>query len=135
VRQVVANPSKRLRLVNVWATWCGPCIAEFPELVETDRMYRGRDFELISISADKPERRDRALEFLKKVQASNRNYIYVGESIYELIEAIDPAWQGALPYTLVIEPGGKVVFRRQGIVDPPALRKLIVEHPLLGRYY
>ena len=135
VKELLANPSKKLRLINIWATWCGPCTVEFPELVTTDRMYRGRDFEFISISLDKAERRDRALEFLKKNQASNKNYIFTGESIYPFIEAIDPAWQGALPYTLLVEPGGKIVYRCPQLVDPIALRKAIVEHPLLGRYY
>src|SRR4030043_785622 len=135
VKQILTNSSGKLRLINVWATWCAPCTAEFPELVKTDRMYRGRDFEFISISTDKADRRVRALEFLKKNQASHRNYIFTGESIYPLIETIDPAWRGALPYTLVVEPGGKIVYRRQGMVDPLALRKFTVEHPLLGRYY
>jgi thiol-disulfide isomerase/thioredoxin len=135
VKQTLANSSKKLRLINVWATWCAPCTAEFPELVKTDRMYRGRDFEFVSISADKADKRDRALEFLKKNQASNKNYIFTGESVYPLIEMIDPAWQGALPYTLIVEPGGKIVYRCQGMVDPLALRKFIVEHPLIGRYY
>jgi len=135
VKEILANSSGKLRLINVWATWCAPCTAEFPELVKIDRMYRDRDFEFISISADKADKRGRALEFLKKNQASNKNAIFTGESIYPLIETIDPAWQGALPYTLVVEPGGKIVFRCQGMVDPLALRKFIVEHPLIGRYY
>jgi peroxiredoxin len=134
-RQVVANSSGKLRLINIWATWCAPCTAEFPELVRTDRMYRGRDFEFVSISVDKADKRDRALEFLKKNEASNKNFIFTGDSVYPLIEAIDPDWRGALPYTLVIEPGGKIAYRREGRVDALALRKFIVEHPLIGRYY
>jgi peroxiredoxin len=135
VKQTLANTSGKLRLINVWATWCAPCTAEFPELVKTDRMYRGRDFEFISISTDQADRRDQALEFLKKNLASSMNYIFTGESVYPLIETIDPAWQGALPYTLIVEPGGKIVYRSQGMIDPLALRKFIVEHPLIGRYY
>ncbi len=135
VRQILANASGKLRLINLWATWCAPCTAEFPELVETDRMYRGRDFEFISISLDKADRRDRALGFLKKNEASNKNFIFTGESVYPLIEAVDPEWRGALPYTLVVEPGGRIVYRRQGLVDILALRKFIVGHPLIGRYY
>lgn len=135
IKRILTNSSGKLRLVNIWATWCGPCVAEFPELVKTDRMYRGRDFEFVSISVDKADKRDRALEFLKQNQASNKNYIFTGENVYPLIEAVDPAWQGALPYTLLVEPGGKVVYRRPGMVDPLALRKLIVGHPMIGRYY
>ncbi|OGD19154.1 MAG: redoxin [Candidatus Aminicenantes bacterium RBG_16_63_16] len=134
-KRLLANPSGKLRFINLWATWCAPCTAEFPGLVETDRMYRGRDFEFISLSLDKPDKRDRALDFLKKNEASNRNFIFTGETVYPLIEAVDPDWRGALPYTVVVEPGGKIVYRRQGAVDVLALRKFIVGHPLLGRYY
>jgi thiol-disulfide isomerase/thioredoxin len=135
VRHLLTNPTGKLLLINVWATWCGPCTAEFPELVRTDRMYRERDFEFVSISADRMEKRDKALAFLKKSQASNKNYIFSGETIYPLIEAVDPDWKGALPYTIIVEPGGETVLRHQGILDPVALRKFIVEHPLIGRYY
>lgn len=135
VRHLLTNPTGKLLLINVWATWCGPCTAEFPELVRTDRMYRERDFEFVSISADRMEKRDKALAFLKKSQASNKNYIFSGETIYHLIEAVDPDWKGALPYTIIVEPGGETVLRHQGILDPVAVRKFIVEHPLIGRYY
>jgi thiol-disulfide isomerase/thioredoxin len=135
VKELLTNSSGKLRLINVWATWCGPCTAEFPELVKTDRMYRERDFEFISISVDRMEKREKALAFLKKNEASNRNYIFSGETVYPLIEAIDPGWDGAIPYTIAIEPGGEMVLRHQGILDPVALRKLIVSHPLVGRYY
>lgn len=135
VKTLVQNKGSKLRLINVWATWCGPCTLEFPDFVTIDRMYRGRDFEFVSISADKLEKKDKALNFLKEQQASNKNFLFSGDNIYPLIEAIDPQWKGALPYTLLIEPGGKIVYRNQGIVDPLKLKKLIVENPLIGRYY
>ena len=52
-----------------------------------------------------------------------------------MIEAVDPKWQGALPYTLIVEPGGKIVYGKQYLIDPAQIKKLIVEHPLIGRYY
>ena len=100
-----------------------------------DRMYRKRSFEFISISADKPARKDNALKFLKKEEASNKNYIFNKDNVYELIEALDPKWQGALPYTMLIEPGGKVIYRSQGLVDPTELKKTIVENKYMGRFY
>ncbi len=135
VKALLSNSTGKLLLINVWATWCGPCRAEIPDFVRTDRMYRERDFEFVSISVDKMEKRDKALEFLRKNEASNRNFIFSGETVYPLIEAIDPDWKGALPYTIVLEPGGETVLRHQGEIDPVALRKFIVEHPLIGRYY
>jgi thiol-disulfide isomerase/thioredoxin len=135
IKELLQNKSDKLRLINVWATWCGPCIKEFPSFIEMNRMYRGRDFEFISISADNPENKEKALKFLKKQQASGTNYIFNIEDKYKLIETIDPNWQGALPYTILVEPGGKIVYAQQGIIEPATMKKTIVENHFMGRYY
>ena len=135
IKDLLKNNSDKLRLINVWATWCGPCMIEFPEFVDINRMYRGRDFEYISICLDDTSKHVKALKFLQSKQASNKNYLFNTKNKYALIEAVDPKWQGALPYTLIVEPGGKIVYGKQYIVDPAQIKKLIVEHPLIGRYY
>jgi peroxiredoxin len=135
IKNLLKNDSEKLRLINVWATWCGPCVMEFPDFITMNRMYRGRDFELITISADEPAKKDKALQFLKKKQASTTNYIFSIDDKYKLIEAIDPKWQGALPYTMLVEPGGKIVYAKQGPIDPAKMKRMIVENPLIGRYY
>jgi thiol-disulfide isomerase/thioredoxin len=135
IAELLANKTEKLRLINVWATWCGPCIIEYPELVNLQRMYGNRKFEFISISADKPEQSDQALEFLKSRHSALQNYIFDSDDKYALIEAIDPSWNGALPYSLLVEPGGKIVYVMQGTVDLLELKKTIVDHPLIGRYY
>jgi peroxiredoxin len=135
IKELIQNKGRKLRLINVWATWCGPCTIEFPDFITIDRMYRGRDFEFVSISTDKPERKEKVLSFLKEQEASNKNYIFSGSNNYQLIEAVDPDWKGALPYTLLVEPGGKIVYRQQGSIDPLKLKKMIVDHPMIGRYF
>jgi peroxiredoxin len=135
IHELLKNNSDKLRLINVWATWCGPCVTEFPEFISMNRMYRKRDFEFISISADEPAKQSKALAFLQKQEASTRNYIFSGDNKYKLIEAIDPNWQGALPYTLLVEPGGKIVYAKEGIIDPFVLKKAIVDNRYIGRYY
>jgi thiol-disulfide isomerase/thioredoxin len=133
IRKLIENESDNLRLINVWATWCGPCVIEFPELVKIDRMYRGRNFEFISLSADNPSRKDNVLKFLDKQEASNRNYLYNDTDKYALIDAVDKDWLGALPHSLLVAPGGKIIARYAGLIDPLAVRRDIVEY--LGRYY
>jgi len=135
IAKLLKNETQKLRLINVWATWCAPCVIEYPELVNLQRIYGNRAFEFVSISADKPEKVNETLNFLKEKHSAVANYIFESEDKYALIEAVDPAWNGALPYTMLIEPGGKVVFTCQGAVDLLALKKMIVENPLLGRYY
>ena len=136
IKKIVANKeSGKLRLVNVWATWCAPCVQELPEFITIDRMYRERDFEFVTITLDDMAKKDKALERLKKLEASNKNYIYTGTNKYPFIEAIDPKWQGALPYTLLIEPGGNILYGKQGPIDPLQLKKVIVDSKYIGRYY
>ena len=127
--------SKKLRLINVWATWCGPCILEYPEFIALQRMFGARDFEFVSLSADKPEHEAKALEFLTKKHSALTNYIFSKEDKYALIEAVDPEWNGALPYTILVEPNGNVVWKHQGEVDFYELKRVIVDHEMIGRYF
>src|SRR6478672_6945939 len=133
VTGLVKNNSDKLRLITVWATWCGPCTAEFPDLITLGRIYKQRDFEFISISADEAENKDKALKFLRKNQSSGANYLFTGDDKYKLIDAIDSVWQGALPYTLLVEPGGKIVYAKQGAIEAEELRKIIFNDPFIGR--
>jgi thiol-disulfide isomerase/thioredoxin len=135
IKDLLKNNSGKLRLINVWATWCGPCVVEFPEFITMNRMYRGRDFEFVSICLDDLEKKDKALKFLKEKQASSKNYIFNIDNKYAFIEAIDPKWPGALPYTMIVEPGGKIVYAQQNIIDPAKIKRLIVDDPVIGRYY
>lgn len=135
IKDLISNSSDKLRVINVWATWCGPCVAEFPEFITMNRMYRQRDFEFINISADDPDNKDKVLKFLQRQQASATNYLFNTDDKYKLIEAIDPKWEGALPYTLIVEPGGKIIYAQQGQINPFEVKKMIVDDPYIGRYY
>lgn len=127
LRALRKNDSGRLRLINVWATWCGPCVTEFPELVTMHRMYRQRDFELVTVAANYPDEQPQVLSFLKKQQASNKNFMFGTPQKYRFIEAFDPDWSGALPFTLLVEPGGNVLYRREGPIDALRVKRLIVQ--------
>jgi len=127
------NNTDRLRLVNVWATWCGPCIVEFPELVTINRMYRNREFEMISINLDVSTRRTQAQAFLKKQAASFRNFIYDSSDKDALAEALDPTWNGAMPHTVLIAPGGRIIYRHTGMIDALEVKRAIVD--FVGRYF
>jgi peroxiredoxin len=129
IKELVKNNKDKLRLINVWASWCGPCKIELPELVEIYWIYRNRktaEFELVTISTDPPKYKKGTLLFLKEYQASCRNYLFDSDDIYQLIEAIDEEWPGAIPYTILVEPGGKIIYRQMGLIEPLELKKAIV---------
>ena len=96
-------------------------------------MYRRREFEMITISADSPARKDSVLSLLKQQQVSCRNYLFESPDQYRLMAALDKDLLGGIPYTLVIKPGGEIIYRRLGVIDPLELKKAIVGY--LGRYY
>jgi peroxiredoxin len=148
VAKLAKNDSKRYRLINVWATWCAPCVAEFPELVALSRRLGNRDFEMVTVSMDDPKMEAQAKKFLEKQHASppNRlkrllksegrdavNFIYTGASTDDLVKALDAEWPGPLPHTVLIAPGGKILYRRTGSIDPVELKDKVIE--VLGPYY
>lgn len=136
------NDTKKVRMFNVWSTWCGPCVEEFPELVKTSRKFGLRDFEFISISLDDPADLKPVKKFLDKngnalpnklkpsLKEEGRNtncYVFSGANNDELIKALDPEWKGPVPFTLVVAPGGKVIYRVNDEVDGEKLRQTILD--------
>jgi thiol-disulfide isomerase/thioredoxin len=148
VAKLAKNDSNRLRLINVWATWCAPCVAEFPELVSYSRRFSNRDFEVVTISMDDPKLQPQVRKFLEKQHAvpsarlkraltaegtKANNYLYTEASADALIKALDPQWPGPLPHTVIIAPGGKIVYRHNGPIDGAEVKNQILAH--LGPYY
>lgn len=133
IKEIMANKSGKYRLINMWATWCGPCVIEFPEFVTMQRMYGARDFEFISISTDGLKKKDKVLEFLKDKNAATKNYLYSSDDKYALIEAVDKNWPGALPYTMLVAPGGEIVYSHQGVIDVLEVKKEIMLK--IGRFF
>lgn len=148
VTALAHNETKKLRLINVWATWCEPCVKEFPGLVSLSRQLGNRDFELITLSVDDPKEEAKVQQFLERRHAAlpNRvrrslaaegrktnNYLFTGANTQALMQALDPAAPGPVPLTVAIAPGGKILFRRSGEVDLAELRAKLLE--VLGPYY
>lgn len=133
VAKLVKNDTKKLLVINVWATWCGPCVAELPEFVTMNRMYRRREFQLVTLSLDDPDKKDAALKVLEEKKVALTNYVVRTKDRDKFADVLDKKWPGPLPYTLVIAPGGKVLYRKSGGIDPLEVRQAIVGQ--LGRTY
>ena len=119
------NPTGKMLLVNFWATWCGPCIDEMPALLETSYWYRPRGFEFVTVSANDPAEKSAVLKKLQEMHATSRNLIFGTDDVYAMMAAFDKNWEGGVPFTVVINPAGKVVYQQQGEIDILELRRAV----------
>lgn len=148
VAAVRANGSNNFRLINVWATWCVPCVDEFPILVSAARRFDWRNFDFITISVDHKDQKDAVKAFLegegaglsdpgrKRVLEDGRttnSYLFTGGNADELMKTLDDQWQGGVPYTVLVNPQGEVVWRNHGVVEEEEMLRQIVN--VIGAHY
>jgi peroxiredoxin len=120
------NSSHQMMLVDFWATWCGSCIAEFADIQDTFRMYSDRDLSLVTVSVNMPDEQASVLRFLQKKHATSRNLLFSSTDTVGLQQAFDPAWDSAVPYTILLSGDGRVLYKQMGSADILELRRTIL---------
>jgi thiol-disulfide isomerase/thioredoxin len=108
-------------VMNVWATWCEPCVEEMPALADAARRHQPKGVRFVSVSADDPADLAAVKQLLAKSGAAFDTTLVVGgargDAMDALIRGVDPDWSGALPATFIYDAAGKLVASRQGPVD------------------
>ena len=124
IKQLLKPAGKPL-LVNFWATWCGPCREEFPDLVKIDVEYRGK-IDFLTVSLDFIEELDTGVpKFLSEMKAEMPTYLLTSADENTFISSIVKDWSGALPFTILYNDKGEVTYLRQGKVKYETLKSEI----------
>jgi peroxiredoxin len=126
LKKLRQNSTKHMVLISFWATWCGSCIDEFADFQDTFRMYKNRDLELITVAANMPDEKNSVLKMLDRKHATSRNLLFATNDTAALQAAFDPTWESAVPYTVLIDADGKVLYKNLGSVDMLELRRTIL---------
>ena len=92
------NPSK-IVLVNVWSTWCIPCIEEFPYIVDLGKKYKNEDLKVVFVSADWDENSQAVYDFLVSEEVTGIHYRKKEGNDETFINEFSSFWSGALPFT------------------------------------
>jgi thiol-disulfide isomerase/thioredoxin len=104
-------------LVDFWATWCVPCVEQFPHSVELERKLRDQGFTVISVSMNEPEEKESVLEFLQKYDAVFDNLLGKYGAGSEFVDAF--ALRGDLPFYKLYDRQGQL--RRQFSSEPEGI--------------
>ena len=121
-----ANATDKVRLVHFWSTACRLCTEQFADFETTYRMYRQRAFELVTISTNAPQDSSAVMDFLKTQYASSPNKQFATADRASLQAAWGVKWNLGLPLTMVIAPGGEVLYQKAGKIDMLEVRRVIL---------
>lgn len=115
------KPGEKPLLINFWATWCVPCVEEFPDLVKIDKEYKGK-IDFITVTLDFEEELDAAVpKFLAEMKAEMPTFLLVTPDETAAIKSVSKDWQGGLPFTVLYKPNGEMVYSHQGVVKHAVL--------------
>src|SRR5687767_508077 len=115
------KPNGRPRLINFWATWCGPCREEFPDLVKIGTDHKDK-VDLITVSLDESsEINGEVPKFLAEMRSESPAYLLKTADQDAAIELVSKDWSGALPFTILLNAEGETIYSKQGKFKPDVL--------------
>ena len=114
LRAEIDRHKGKVLVLNLWATWCTPCLREIPDLMKLERELAGRGVALVALGMDDPAEFAAVEAFRAKHFAQFRSLLRDTPDMDAAVSVVDPAWNELLPTTYLIGRDGKVVKRIQG---------------------
>lgn len=100
-------------VVNFWATWCAPCVAELPFFEKLNTKYIDKNIKTVLVSIDSPKNLESKVKpFLIKKGITTEVVLLADSKTYKWIDLIDPSWSGAIPITLILKGKEKHFYEK-----------------------
>lgn len=127
LQEKMKQPSEDLRVVNFWATWCKPCVAELPYFEQLAKNYADKKVKVWLVSLDFPDEYEKTLKpFINRKKLTGKVLALNDTDYNSWVRKIDARWQGSIPATLILnQQGDKVVFRESDFESYEDLVKFI----------
>lgn len=114
-------------VINFWATWCGPCVAELPYFFELEEQYAVKNVKFIYVSLDFLKNLEKKLlPFVETGKIKNKVIVLDQKDVNSWMEKIDKNWSGAIPATLIYNTE-KRIFLEQNFESTADLENAIIE--------
>ncbi|MEI7581301.1 MAG: TlpA disulfide reductase family protein [Saprospiraceae bacterium] len=116
VQKILTQKSDTTYIVNFWATWCKPCIAELPSFEQIQQNYKGQNVRVLLISMDfAKELKTRVIPFINQRKIRSRVWLLNEPDANSWIDKVSSEWSGAIPATLIVNnyKNKKVFFEQK----------------------
>lgn len=129
LKKLRANSTGKMLVVNFWSTKCKECLNGFYDLETSFRMYRIRDdYTYVTVSTDDPKDSGAVLKYLQEQHASSPNLQFATADKASLQAAFGEKWKLGQPFLVIIQPDGKLIYRKEGKVDTLEMRREVVKN-------
>ena len=129
IEQMKHNKSDTIYIINFWATWCKPCVAELPIFDTLTDLYKSKKVKIILVSNDmKREVDTRIPEFIRERKVTSAVYWMSELNADKWINPINKDWSGAIPATWIVCPKKKLNYFKEGEITQQEIKSIITKH-------
>lgn len=124
IKSLVQENKGKVVVVNFWATWCPPCVKEFPDIIKLYKNYQPKGVEVIAVSMNEEDELEDIEEFIQKYKPPFSIY-RAASAEEEFYQEFDKKWFGQMPTTVIYDTSGKITHMHMNPITYPELEKYV----------
>jgi thiol-disulfide isomerase/thioredoxin len=123
--KTIRTDNDSVYVVNFWATWCKPCVAELPYFEEAGKQFAAKNVKVVLVSLDLLADKEKVNQFIQNKNIQNDVYLLNETDPNSWINKIDTTWSGGIPSTVIYKKGVKLFFHEGDFATQQELDSVI----------